>query len=371
MYSPQGTSMSVPEELKNNYLKKGWTTSSPSSPTQNTSTSTPTKTTSTLQFKSGLSDKQKTQLQNRLDAIKGGSPITQTDIDNFNYGLGSSWKSYLPSDKQVIQKQETSQNQETSQQTSQITDNLPEEVKQSTSYNSLTEDQKSLVGLAYTSMKASSEEEKAKSQLALDEAIKIADPYIKEQIRITQDEIQRAVGKIENDYESNRKQIEDRIKGLQEDLTFNREYLSLEQQSELANQLKTYKNNLYNLQQNAAESGLAFSSPRATAEDQLRTEQQGLAESTNRQYNKAVRDLQLGTERDTKTLQQNVSDLERQKKENLTNIQRQGEATLGSDKSGVSGITPLGGLTGTMDMKKAEFVTNWVNTLNQTQLNIK
>jgi len=80
-------------------------------PDINATTSTSTMNTnsypSSLSFTSGLSDSQKISLVNRLNAIKNGSPITQTDIDNFNYGLGSSWKSYLPSDKQVIQNQQT------------------------------------------------------------------------------------------------------------------------------------------------------------------------------------------------------------------------------------------------------------------------
>jgi len=51
----------------------------------------------TLQFKQGLSETQKKQLQNRLNSINNGSPITQTDINNFNYGLGDSWKTYVKS----------------------------------------------------------------------------------------------------------------------------------------------------------------------------------------------------------------------------------------------------------------------------------
>ena len=56
--------------------------------------------TSQLQFKTGLTTTQKTELQNRLDSIKNGSQITQTDINNFNYGLGSSWQSYIPEQTQ-------------------------------------------------------------------------------------------------------------------------------------------------------------------------------------------------------------------------------------------------------------------------------
>lgn len=48
-----------------------------------------------LQYREGLTDTQKNQLVTRLDRIKAGSAITDTDKSNFNYGLGSSWESYL------------------------------------------------------------------------------------------------------------------------------------------------------------------------------------------------------------------------------------------------------------------------------------
>lgn len=48
-----------------------------------------------LQYREGLTDTQKNQLVTRLDRIKGGSSITDTDKKNFNYGLGNSWESYL------------------------------------------------------------------------------------------------------------------------------------------------------------------------------------------------------------------------------------------------------------------------------------
>ncbi len=48
-----------------------------------------------LQYREGLTDAQKNQLVTRLDRIKGGSAITDTDKQNFNYGLGNSWESYL------------------------------------------------------------------------------------------------------------------------------------------------------------------------------------------------------------------------------------------------------------------------------------
>lgn len=48
-----------------------------------------------LQYREGLTDTQKNQLVTRLDRINAGSAITDTDKSNFNYGLGSSWQSYL------------------------------------------------------------------------------------------------------------------------------------------------------------------------------------------------------------------------------------------------------------------------------------
>lgn len=246
----------------------------------------------------------------------------------------------------------------------QITSELPTSITSSPQWSQLSADQQALIKLYYAGSQAGTVEQKAKIDLALNEAIKIADPYIKEQINIVKDELTRNVAGIQGDFQSKSTQLQDRVKSIQEDLAYNKENLTLDQQTELSQQLRKYKGDLFNLQQSAAEAGLAFSSPRTTAEANLSAQNQDIVQSTQQRYGRALREQEVQAQRNLQALQQSAADLERGKTESLTGLQRGAEKTLGTTNTPtVEGVTPLGGVSGTIPQQQGQYVTGLTGTL--------
>jgi len=244
----------------------------------------------------------------------------------------------------------------------------PAELKNSLIWQNATDYDKTIL---YSTFKARQVQDPQKQQQmleALGNAMSSLDPYYRQKTRLATDEIERSIGKLTGDYQSNLKSNEDRIKQLKEDLIFNKDQLTIEQQQEMSDQLRNYQTQLYNTQQQMAESGLAFSSPRATAEANLASEQQGISQSTARKYARAFREQDLNAKRQAAALEQNLADLERGKKEGLTDISRRGEEALGSANMPATGVSQLGGIQGTLEAEKqaqalqyGKTITNYFN----------
>jgi hypothetical protein len=226
---------------------------------------------------------------------------------------------------------------------------LPQWILDSEEWNNLSTEYKEIYYYTYNMQQLTDEAAQQDAIAALEEAIAIADPALAEALRISADTLSRGVASVEGDYESQKAALESHIEDLEEDLTYNKEQLSLEQQSDLASILASYKSELFNLQQTAAEAGLAFSSPRSTAESELSAQNEGLVASTNRSYNQLLREQELEASRGTETAQQSLSDLDRSYLEALTELQRQSETTAGSENTAaVTGVSALGDITGTL-----------------------
>ena len=245
---------------------------------------------------------------------------------------------------------------------------LPSEILNSSDWAVLPDDYKKAFYATYHAQQLTNEASKIDALNALKEAEGLADPAFKEALRISQDELSRGISSLKGDFSSKKTTLEDRIKNIEEDLTYNKGELDLSQQSELAQQLQNYKSDLLSLQQSAAESGLAFSSPRTTAEAALASQNEGLVTSTQRKYNQAQRNLATEASRGTAEAQQGLTDLQRQYLESLTEQQRRGETTLGSANVGnVSGVTGLGGITGKLAEQKQLDVLNLQKVLQERQ----
>jgi hypothetical protein len=226
---------------------------------------------------------------------------------------------------------------------------LPQWILDSEEWNNLSDEYKEIYYYTYNMQQLTDKAGQLDAAAALEEAMAIADPYLAEALRISADTLSRGIASVESDYESQKTTLEKHIEDLEEDLTYNKEQLSLEQQSDLASILASYKSELFNLQQTAAEAGLAFSSPRSTAESELAAENEGLVASTNRTYNQLLREQELEASRGTETAQQSLSDLDRSYLEALTELQRQSETTAGSENTAaVTGVSALGDITGTL-----------------------
>jgi len=226
---------------------------------------------------------------------------------------------------------------------------LPDAVKNDPAFAALPLDQKEIVAYNYEVQKANDTQKAQALADALEQATAQADPYWKNIIRVAQDEVLRGIEEANGDYTSSVERQKRRIEEINQDLESNKEFLSLEQQSELANlaadlqdKVQTFERNMqylgeekaaelqklelnYNksideinsnteyteaekktaldklardfkinqdrLTEGAAEAGLTFSTKKKVAEQRLKEENLGLVESTERQYNKQLSDL--------------------------------------------------------------------------------
>jgi hypothetical protein len=201
-----------------------------------------------------------------------------------------------------------------------------------------------------------------------------AEPYWKNIILIAQDEILRSFEASQGDFESSIQRQQRITQNIQQDLATNKDYLTLEQQNELSNLSKSYKLNQEQIIEGAAERGLTFSTKRSLAESRLAEANQGMVESTNRQYNKQLADLQTASSRDTLEAQKQIEELQRKAQENTTAIGRGAEKYLGTGNlPSLPGYTPIGDISGDIYEDKVKDVAQRsdaiFNELTQNSLN--
>lgn len=321
-----------------------------------------------------LTDTQKQGIKQLLGMIGSNNyQPNQNDINNLQSALGASWQQYVP----LFQGSSSGTGGGTGGTGgATIPTNyagMPADILNSPEWNALSTDQKNLAYLTYKAQTATNDAQKQDALDALNKAKELADPYFREQIRMAQDELNRTATSTTADAQSKVKSLNDRISQLKEDLTFNKDQLTLEQQAEMASQLRKNQEDLNSLQQTMAEAGLAFSSPRQLAESNLMAEQQGMAESTARKYARLFRNEDLTASRGVSQAEQSLLDTNRQLAENLTSISRQTEAKVGSaNLPGVDGVTPLGGVNGTLSEQNQKNVVDLQNILlnRQNPLNL-
>jgi len=188
---------------------------------------------------------------------------------------------------------------------------------------------------------------------ALDLAKSQADPYFAEIIRMTIDELERTAGIKKADFASQQKNLQEKIGQIQEDLTTGKERLTVDEQAELARLQRKYEIDLDNLRESAAQKGLTFSSRRALAETRLKTEQEDIIESTKRQFQRQIKDLQVRAARGELEAQNLLADYTRQYGEAVTTLGRETERYLGTEKlPALEGYVPLGGVRGKFEEEK-------------------
>lgn len=192
---------------------------------------------------------------------------------------------------------------------------------------------------------------------ALEDAKAQSDPYFAEKIRMAQDELTRALGKQSGDFSSQKRDLQLRIDQLKEDLATGKERLSIDQQAELGRQQRTYEYQLENLIEAASHKGLTFSTKRALAESRLATEQGDIVESTKREFQRRITDLQRAASRGEVEAQNLLKDYERTYGENVTTLIRGAEKQLGttdlpSGLPALPGVKPLGEVVGSFAEEK-------------------
>jgi len=232
----------------------------------------------------------------------------------------------------------------------------PKELTDLDGFDDLTPEQKAIVLFNWSAMTASSEEGKREAENALELAKQNTDPYYRSLIGYSQDELSRALTSTQADVGDQMAQMSARKKQIDQDLAFNRDQMSLEEQAEMSRLSREYDQNLRTLQTNAQEAGLVFSSPREQAESELAMAKTDVAESTNRKYARQQRELQVAAERGLEDIARDEQTTTRQAQEQATSLARKAESYLGSEnlpsELGGQAIPKLGGITGDLQNQR-------------------
>ena len=233
----------------------------------------------------------------------------------------------------------------------------PDWLEDNENFQQLSSDEQEYMVNYYNVLTIQDEENQKILAQALEDAKAQADPYFAEKIRMAQDELTRGLGKQAGDFGSRKRDLELRIDQLKEDLTTGKERLSIDQQSELSRQQRSYEYQLEDLVEGAASRGLTFSTKRALAESRLKTEQTDIVESTKREFQRRITDLQMAASRGEVGAQNLLKDYERTYGENVTTLIRGAEQRLGTENlpSGLPalpGVSPLGGVVGSLEETK-------------------
>ena len=166
---------------------------------------------------------------------------------------------------------------------------------------------------------------------AIDLATEQANPYWAEQLRMIKDEFQRTIGTLSDDLASVEQTIATHQAQIQEDLEYNTDQLTVEQQAELARRGKEYKIQLDSTREQLAQRGLSSSSIRNEAEERLRETQSDIVESTERKYARQLRNLTTGAGRGLEGLVTQLEESRRKTGEAKTRATRGAEKQIGSD----------------------------------------
>ena len=214
-------------------------------------------------------------------------------------------------------------------------------------YQNLGSDQQELLAYQYTIGAADSKDKAKKLQEALDEATAQADPYWKSFLNVAKDEIVRAFDDTKNNFAYQKNDLETKIQQIGEDLTKNRDFYTLEQQSDLAKLKQSYEQQRTGVIEDAAAKGQTFNTQREVPLKQLEDYNTNVVESTNRAYAQKQDALTTEASRGTLDATNKLGQLDTELQAKLTDIGRTAEQKLGTaNLPTLEGYTTLGNVSG-------------------------
>ena len=234
---------------------------------------------------------------------------------------------------------------------------IPDDLADNPYFKQLDPEAQALISYFQSIIDRGSAEEVQALQDALKLAGEQAEPYWAEQLKIVQNTLTQGIGFMRENLEASEQQLLEGISRIEEDLEYNREHLTLEEQSELRNQKRQYETQLENTQESMAQRGLSSSSIRNRAEVRLQESYTDVVESVGRRYEKEQRAEGVGAARRIEDVEVQMAGLRRQFEQQKTGAVQQAEAVIGTQKLGELpelGTYGLGGITGTMETQKAQ-----------------
>jgi hypothetical protein len=190
------------------------------------------------------------------------------------------------------------------------------------------------------------------------------DPYYKEIKNITAEELSNAIGSEKGDFAYQQKTLTQKIQDLKDDLALGTGRLTIDEQAQLKKQKLKYESDLITLTENAANAGLDFSTKRAMAESKLAAENTDIVESTKREFQRKIEDLQIQANRGDLEAKNKLSNYERIYGENVTKLGLAGEEKLGTaGLPALEGYKPMGNISGTLPAEQRSSILTGAGAL--------
>jgi hypothetical protein len=233
--------------------------------------------------------------------------------------------------------------------------------KTTAAYQALPQGIKDFVDIAYNLIEVGGEDEAKLFSNAITQAQAVADPYYKTQLTLAKAEVLGSIAEKNADFETKREIIQRARDELLADVGSNKEFLSLEQQAEISRTVKTYDEDLLSIADQAAEKGITFATgarSRALAEERRSAQFSDVVQSSQRQYNFKIKELELKAARGDTDAQKQLSALSGQKTFAMQQIGRAAEEVLGTaNLPAVEGYAPTGGVLGKIEEEKRKAIT--------------
>lgn len=231
--------------------------------------------------------------------------------------------------------------------------------KDSAAYKALSADAQGLVDLAFSTFSGTVAEQQIFAD-ALTQAQTLADPYAKTQLALSLGEFQSKIAFNQGDLTRASEIITRTRDQISEDVKANKEFLTLEQQANIATETRKYDEDLLTIADQAAEKGLTFGTgarSRVLAEERRGTQFQDVIQSSQRQYNFKIKELELKAARGDIDAQKQLEDLQAKSSFNLESIGRSAEKVLGTaNLPGTPSYTPVGGVLGDIEQEQRKTI---------------
>lgn len=240
--------------------------------------------------------------------------------------------------------------------------------KESGAYKNLSPELQQLVDLGFNVFLKGGENEATAFSEALTRAQALADPYAKSQLALFKAELGTAIAKTKSDFNS-RKEILDKTRTeLAQDLKDNKEFLSLEQQADMARALKGYDEDLLTIADQAAEKGITFATgarSRALAEERRAGQYQDVIQSDQRKFNFQIKELEMKAARGDSAAQKELDKLNADKGFKLQEIGQNAQrvlGTAGAKEAGIENFTPVEGVLGDIEQQRRKSIIDIAST---------
>jgi len=235
--------------------------------------------------------------------------------------------------------------------------------KDTAAYKRLSPDLQALVDTAFSFFRGTPDEQEIFAT-SLIQAQAMADPYSKAQLALAIGEFQSRIAFAQGDFTRASEIITRTRDQIAEDVTAQKGNLTLEQQAEIARQVRDYDEDLLSIADQAAEKGLTFATgarSRALAEERRSTQYQDVVQSSQRRYNFQIKELELKAARGDTDAQKQLADIKAKSEFQLQDIGRSAEQVLGTTTlpkltTGTPEYIPVGGVLGDIEQKRRQAI---------------